>query len=233
MSYEFRMTSRVNAERVDVFMSGRLATFVNVFRSEINPRIEISIENTSTGMFLKLFCRHVWMFSYLLNLNNFDFWKFVSWHIVSSSTNIFDSSQITMSGRTHDWNAIRQLDRNLQKEDRLGDVGWFVCAFVSSPQSWPGFCCVGPSIDSGPPNSLTERACLFAGSIFDSLDCRFCSTVSNWMLLAAVVGMLSEQSGTSSLGVTPTIVTTALPLRWCEYTVMSIYLYNCSTAFII
>ena len=51
MSYEFRMTSRVNAERVDVFMSGRLAAFVEVFRSEMNPRTEISIENTSTGMF--------------------------------------------------------------------------------------------------------------------------------------------------------------------------------------
>ena len=35
MSYEFRMISRVNAERVDVFMSGRLAAFVNVFRSEM------------------------------------------------------------------------------------------------------------------------------------------------------------------------------------------------------
>ena len=73
MSYEFRMTSRVNAERVDVFMSGRLAAFVNVFKSAINPRTEISIENTSTGKFLKLSCRHVWMFSYLLSLNNFDF----------------------------------------------------------------------------------------------------------------------------------------------------------------
>jgi len=135
MSYEFRMTSRVNAERVDVFMSGRLAAFVNVFKSAINPRTEISIENTSTGMFLKLSCRHVWMFSYLLSLNNFDFWKFVSWQIVSSNTNIFNSSQITMSGRTHDWNATSIGSKFFQKEDQLGGVGWFVCAFVSSPQS--------------------------------------------------------------------------------------------------
>ena len=62
-------------------------------------------------MFLKLLCRQVLMFSYLLSLNCLDFCRFVSWQTVSSSTNIFDSSHITMSGRVLDWNAT-SIDSN-------------------------------------------------------------------------------------------------------------------------
>ena len=105
------MASKVSAERVDVFMSGRTAAFVKVFSSDINPSTETSIEYTCTGMFLKLLCRQVLMFSYLLSLNCLDFCRFVSWQTVSSSTNIFDSSHITMSGRVLDWNAT-SIDSN-------------------------------------------------------------------------------------------------------------------------
>ena len=163
MSYEFRMTSRVNAERIDVFMSGRSAAFVNVSRSEINPRTEISIENTSTGMFLKLFCRHVWMFSYLLSLNNFDFWKFVSWQIVSSNTNIFNSSQITMSGRTHDWNATSIGSKFA--EGRSTRRRWLlICAFVSTPQSWLGFLLCRSEYRFSAAEQF-DRTCLFVCGI--------------------------------------------------------------------
>ena len=72
------MASKVKADRDEVFMSGRTAAFVKVFKSEINPSTETSTECTCTGLFLKLLCRQVLLFSYLLSLNSLDFCRIVS-----------------------------------------------------------------------------------------------------------------------------------------------------------
>ena len=187
--------------------SWRLAAFMNVFRSEINPRTEISIENASTGMFLKLLHRHVWMFSYLLSLNSLEFWRFVSCKTVSSSTN-FDSS---MSERLYDWNATsigsKFAEGGSTSRQRLTRLCIRIqSAIMTRILLWR-------SEYRFRAAEWVNRTCLFVGLIFDWIfnsDGGFCSTISNWMPLATVVGRLYERSGTSSLGVTPTFLTTVL-----------------------
>ena len=92
------MASLDSCAIVSLGIFGKFVASQNGFKSEANPKTEISAVKTWTGVGLKQTCRCLLASLYLLSLNSLDFIKFVSWQTVSSRTEMLDLLYSTISG---------------------------------------------------------------------------------------------------------------------------------------